>query len=532
MDLGAIELFEGIGPDVLRQVYSRSIHRQFPAGSVICREGEPGDSMFVIEHGGAVVTIAGERVRRLRAGDVIGEIAVLTGEPRSATVRAVTPTDVIELHRDALSAVLASTPHLLANLTRLISRRLATAHDQQVTSRRGEAVGLAMSEHLLERLKPITAAAEAACARPVAVLSGESFEQSLAQLDRSLAESAFAFVPVALKGNILRTLDAHMDRVVVVVRDRAEVEAAGAGPDADVVVLDPDSATAVAWLGRHLTRTKLGLALGAGGAKGFAHVGALGVLQDAGYTVDAVAGSSIGAIVGACLAMGMSAPEIDAALRERFSEDVVKSVFSLSFSGGSSGYETMKEMTSKLAGGRSFDELGLPLTVMTVDLATRQPVPISDGPLDEALLAGTALAGLFPPFVRGPQRLVDGLALVPVPTDSARALGADIVVSVNLMSRETLPAWPGESPAEDDDAPVKQRLLETMLEVMDLAQLDASVRHAAKADVAITPRFGPCNWRDFHMADRFLAAGREAAQEMLPALQGLARPQLQGESNG
>jgi hypothetical protein len=81
-------------------------------------------------------------------------------------------------------------------------------------------------------------------------------------------------------------------------------------------------------------------------------------------------------------------------------------------------------------------------------------------------------------------------------------------------------------------------MLETLLEVMDLAQLDASVRHAAKADVTVTPRFGPCTWRDFHMADRFLEAGREAAREMLPALIEIARPQRsgnvgqEGESNG
>ena len=60
---------------------------------------------------------------------------------------------------------------------------------------------------------------------------------------------------------------------------------------------------------------------------------------------------------------------------------------------------------------------------------------------------------------------------------------------------------------------------------MDLAQLDSSVRHAALADVVITPRFGPSTWRDFHLADLFLAAGREAARAQLPSLRALARPQ-------
>jgi len=67
-------------------------------------------------------------------------------------------------------------------------------------------------------------------------------------------------------------------------------------------------------------------------------------------------------------------------------------------------------------------------------------------------------------------------------------------------------------------------MLDTLLEVMDLAQLDSSERHAARADVPITPRFGPGSWRDFHLADLFLHAGRQAAEEQLPALHALARP--------
>jgi len=67
-------------------------------------------------------------------------------------------------------------------------------------------------------------------------------------------------------------------------------------------------------------------------------------------------------------------------------------------------------------------------------------------------------------------------------------------------------------------------MLDTLLEVMDVAQLDSSERHAARADVPVTPLFGPSSWRDFHLADLFFEAGREAAEEQLPKLQSLARP--------
>jgi NTE family protein len=164
---------------------------------------------------------------------------------------------------------------------------------------------------------------------------------------------------------------------------------------------------------------------------------------------------------------------------------------------------------------------------MAVDLTARTSTPIREGPIWEGLRASTALAGMFPPYERDGHRLVDGVALVPVPTDAVRSAGADVVLSVNLMSRDTLPAWPGqEPPPEEGRKKPGSRMLETILEVMDLSQLDTSVRHADLADVVVTPRFGPGSWRDFHLADLFLEAGRVAAEEKLPVLESLARPQM------
>jgi NTE family protein len=282
----------------------------------------------------------------------------------------------------------------------------------------------------------------------------------------------------------------------------------------------------VAWLGRHIARTKIGLALGAGGAKGYAHIGALRVFEQAGYTVDCVSGSSIGAIVGAWIALGLDADAIEQAMRHTFRDDVVADIFKLSFAGTSGGLETMTTVLREVTQERTFADLVLPLVVMAVDLAERRPAPLREGLLWEALLAATALVGLFPPFERGDQRLVDGLALVPVPTDAVRGAGADIAVSVNLISRSVLAAWPGQAPPPVEEKNPRVRMLDTLLEVMDLAQLDSSERHAARADVPITPRFGPCTWRDFQLADLFLEAGREAAEQALPALGELARPQL------
>ena len=143
------------------------------------------------------------------------------------------------------------------------------------------------------------------------------------------------------------------------------------------------------------------------------------------------------------------------------------------------------------------------------------------------LLAATALAGLFPPYDRNGERLVDGIALVPVPTDAVVDAGADLTVSVDIIGGDLLlPAWPGEKPVPAEPKGARARMLDTLLEVMDLAQLDSSRRHAARADIPLTPRFGPSTWRDFQLADLFLEAGRTVAEENLPALRALAKPQL------
>jgi NTE family protein len=222
----------------------------------------------------------------------------------------------------------------------------------------------------------------------------------------------------------------------------------------------------------------------------------------------------------------MDAAAIEGTRREAFDPDTIAEMFQLSLAGASKGLERMTAILRETTGDRSFDEVLIPFVAMSVDLTERSPAPLRDGKLWEALLAATALAGMFPPHERDGHRLVDGLALVPVPTGSVYEAGADVVVSVNLMPRETLPSWPGQEPPP----PPEQRkrkgsaMLETILEVMDVSQLEDSNRHAELADVVVNPPFGPASWRDFHLADLFLAAGRDAMREQLPALAPLARP--------
>jgi predicted acylesterase/phospholipase RssA len=143
----------------------------------------------------------------------------------------------------------------------------------------------------------------------------------------------------------------------------------------------------------------------------------------------------------------------------------------------------------------------------------------------EALVATMAVPELHPPIQRGSERLVDGVVLWPVPTKPVIEAGADVTVAVNLLGREQLPAWPGEDPPKSGVWRAGAIARNSVVEALEVAQIEAAARQAELADVPITPLFGPGTWLHFQLADSFLAAGLEAAEAALPQLAALVRPQ-------
>jgi predicted acylesterase/phospholipase RssA/CRP-like cAMP-binding protein len=562
--LAASPLFAGVEARELEAIAERARVRTFEPGEELCRSGEASDCCWVITAG--LVDVLGasgesgatEVVARRRKGASVGEAAALLGQPHSETVVASIPTSALELSAEELSQLVDRLPQTLMNVLESLHGRV---HTRARSSERdaGQTVALVVGASLRRAVPDLLRAAKRASPRPVASLDRRfSFAGAVTAADDLALSHGTVLLPVELDAQTVATLLRESDRVVALAgtaRDAAELgvlERSDAQSEAEVILVGQDAIRAsgawpsdtplrvvrrlevergakladadLAWLGRHLARAKIGLALGAGGARGYAHVGVLQVLEEAGYVVDCVAGSSIGAIVATQLALGANAAEVEGTLRHMFEPQNVAEMFKMSLTGRSAGLELMTRLLQETTGFKTFADTVLPLTIMSVSLTKRAPAPLRDGALWDALLAATALAGLFPPHEREGERLVDGLALVPVPTGAVVEAGADVTVSVNLLSDRTLPTWPSATPPE---APAERRrrgVLDDLLEVMDLSQLSASVHHAELADVPVTPRFGPNEWRDFHLADQFLAAGRKAAEAQLEALRSLARP--------
>ncbi|MEA2459181.1 MAG: hypothetical protein QOC95_2153 [Thermoleophilaceae bacterium] len=558
-------LLAGLHHSELDALSDRMRPRSFEAGEFLGHAGEPSDSILLIT-GGLVHWLApttegaGELLLRLRKGDVIGAQDAITGEPRSATVVASIATSALELDTPDLVDLARRFPQILINLVGTQRERLFRANARSAEKERGEEIALVAGPSLQRVVSRLVAATRTTSPRPVTFLDRRlSFAGALTAADDLAAKHATVLIPGDLDPATLVVLLDEVDRVVALAGTADEAQRLSALSDAaqghrlEVVLVGEDAVAGsrswpsdakmnvvrtcarqegfplsdadVGWLARHLTRTKLGVALGAGGAKGYAHVGVLQVLEEAGYVIDYSGGSSIGGFVASHLALGHSAGAVNERFRAAFNPDTVASLFSTPFGGGSTGVEVLTRMLMEATEEQSFSDAVIPLVIMAVDLTDRAPAPLRDGPLWEALLAALAVAGVFPPRERDGHRLVDGLALVPVPTASVVEDGADVVVSVNLMGAETLDRWPaGPEPEPEPERRGRRGMLDTLLEVMDLSQLDTSSRHAALADVVVTPRFAKADWRDFHLADLFLAAGRTAALEQLPALQSLSLP--------
>ena len=521
-------LLDGLDETARDELHAQLRPRVLPADAVLCRAGDRSDSLYLVERGVLHVLDGntGALLGRQRAGDVVGEVALLTGEPRSATLAAGVASAVSELSREAFLAVAARHPVLLANLARIVSRRLVertTAAPAKITALLTEPAGWAGAETAV-------ATARAASAAPLTVLDATGAEADPVRGRtapgggttpthelRARLDAAAAAGPVLLHvhtdhSDLAEMLD-YCDRTVAVLpADRTPDVALAAPLPSDVNrvehTVDP------AWLGRRLARASVGIAFGAGGAKGWAHVGALRSLRRAGYVVDAVAGSSIGAWVGAWTALGHEAGIVEQLLRDRFDADAVRAMFRR---GGTDGTAVMARLARETTADAGFADLAVPLAVLTADLAAQRPVSLTQDRVADALVAAMTVPGLYPPVRRGDQRLVDAVVLTPVPT--AALAGVDVTIAVNLLGRQALSAWP--------DAPEPERAgrdRDPVVESLELASFSAAAAQTAAASVPVTPRFGPGTWRDFRHADRFLAAGEEAMEQALTGLRALARP--------
>jgi NTE family protein len=293
-------------------------------------------------------------------------------------------------------------------------------------------------------------------------------------------------------------------------------------------------------------RPTIGLALGGGAARGFAHIGVLRTLLAHGIVPDVIVGTSIGAVVGGCYAGG----QLDTfeGWARRLTKRGILGYLDVSLSGaGLIGGNRLTAQLESALGNATIDQLAIRFAAITTEVGTGHEIWLTRGRLVDALRASYALPGIFPPVRLGGRWLVDGALVNPVPVSAARALGARLVIAVNLnadmLGRGTTIASHG---SDANDEQLRQRLLKrpnglrrifsperaikrqfidsgrpgiptVMVEAFNIMQDRITRARLAgdPPDVLISPRLGHVGWFDFHRAQQAIDVGANATQRML-----------------
>lgn len=246
-----------------------------------------------------------------------------------------------------------------------------------------------------------------------------------------------------------------------------------------------------------MRKPRIGLALGAGGARGFAHVGVLQVLEKMGIEIDLIAGSSMGSLVGALYCTGMETRYIESLavnLKRRHWID-----FTVPKVGFVSGARIM-EMIRFLTKGMNLEDLKIPLAVVATDVEKGERVVFREGPIYQAVRGSISIPGIFVPHRYQDRLLVDAGVIDRVPINVAREMGADIVIAVDVGLFEK-------------EAKVSS-IFDVIFQSIEIMEREILRTRILNADVIIRPDVGHISSTAFTQIDECVALGREATERV------------------
>ena len=246
---------------------------------------------------------------------------------------------------------------------------------------------------------------------------------------------------------------------------------------------------------------RVGLALGGGAARGFAHIGVIQVLEEGGIKVDLVAGTSAGSLVAALYASGKTGKEMQS-LADTMDEGAITD-WSFPLRGLIRG-EALARFIRDKTGGRGIEQMALPLGIVATDLSDGSAILFRSGDTGTAVRASSAVPAVFQPVRIGTREFVDGGLVSPVPVRFAKEMGAQLVVAVDITS-----------PPEKDPPGDAFRMLMQTFSIMGRS---INMFELREADIVIRPRLDGVGSADFTARRRAVQAGREAAQAMLPLI--------------
>lgn len=530
-------------------------------GEPLFAAGEPADTLYLLRAGrlGVFRSEDGQPPQFLgvvRPGEPAGEMAMLAGGPHTATVVALRDSEVLALPREAFFEAAQAEPDLMVELSRLMIQR--------ARERTGGAAEPSVFGFIGARPRPIRAFVE----RVAAAIEALGFTCQV--VDHSALSSAAEWFS--------RVEDAHdyvlyvaeqdepawaslcarqVDRLFVVGNALAAPPPAlphrdapaGQGRLTDLILLrDPRierPSNTGAWLdaldpgrwfhvregapddiariARVLTGTAVGLVLSGGGARAYAHIGAVRALREAGVPFDFIGGASMGAVIGAGPALGWSDDELDTRIRDAFVRsdplsDIAFPIVAMTRAG------KVARLLEDAYGDTDIADLATPFFAVSSNLTTGRIQTHRRGSLRRAMRASISIPGVLPPVVMDGQVLVDGAVLKNFPTDVMRQLNAGPIVGVDVSQTRGVDPKTLEDPPSwwrwivsgkwKQGPPIVAVLMRSATISTD-AELE---RSRAETDLLILPKPEGMDIRDWKIYDPPVAIGRAAAQAALATL--------------
>ena len=250
-----------------------------------------------------------------------------------------------------------------------------------------------------------------------------------------------------------------------------------------------------------MNRPKIGLALGSGGARGFAHLGVIKVLVENNIPIDYLAGSSMGSLVGCFYAAGIDMErlyKISTAFKRKYYLDFT--VPKMGFIAG----KRVKELIRFFTKGKNLEELNIPVAVVATDLKSGEKVIFKKGPIDQAVRASISIPGIFVPEKVNGRLLVDGGVVDRIPVSVVKEMGADIVIAVDVSHINT-------------NTEITS-IFDVIMQSLDILQMELVVNRQEASDVMIRPNVKKFSAKAYTNIDEIILIGEEEARKQIPQI--------------
>jgi NTE family protein len=559
--LRRVPVLSGLDDELLSRLAEQVATVSVRAGDWLVREGDVADSLYVIRSGRLEVIAEGPPetvIRILRRGAVLGELALLTEEVRSASVRARRDSELLELGRRQFEELISDAPGFALGLTHAMGAQLAASRTPAVSAepprtiaalpldqgapvadaadlmldelRRHGSVARLTSEPGQDSAEMFSRLERAESENDRVLLLGDSHTRGDEWTDFCVreADSLFALSRGSPSREWLDHPDALVGCELVVLADAVTDEVLEALQPREVQVL-PDGSDlqpSVDLTARRLAGRAVGVVLSGGGARAFAHIGVMQELAQAGVTIDRIGSVSLGSLVGAGLAAGHRPDDLAGAIRGAVMDMNPTGDYTLPLFSIIRGAR-VRSLLRGFFGDRRIEELRTRYFSISCDLINRQTVVHKTGPLFEAVQASLSIPGVFPPMSKADgQLLVDGGVLDNLPVGTMASTGEGPVIAVDVTGRMggefRKPVRPGIArlgrpirrylTGTDAEVP---RLGETIVRTVTVGSSDTAEAARRHADLVIQPQVEGVGILDWRHLDRVVEKGREAARRAL-----------------